>query len=51
MKKYAGLLLMILLPLAAGGQDADHPATALLRMKEAFKRSRIADYPRMLSYG
>ena len=50
MKKYAGLLLMILLPLAAAGQDADHPATALLRMREAFKRSAgIADYPRMLS--
>ncbi|MFA5443685.1 MAG: alpha-2-macroglobulin family protein [Bacteroidales bacterium] len=50
MKKYAGLLIMLLLPLAAGGQDADHPATALVRMHEAFNRSaRIADYPRMLS--
>ena len=50
MKKYAGLLLMILLPLAAAGQDADHPATALLRMREAFKQSAgITDYPRMLS--
>lgn len=50
MKKYAGLLLMILLPLAAGGQDADHPATALVRMREAFNQSaRIPDYPRMLS--
>jgi len=50
MKKYAGLLLMILLPLAAGGQDADHPATALVRMKEVFNQSaRIPDYPRMLS--
>ncbi len=50
MKKYAGLLLMILLPLAAGGQDADHPAAALVRMKEAFNQSaRIPDYPRMLS--
>ena len=50
MKKYAGLLLLILLPLAAGGQDADHPATALVRMREAFNQSaRIPDYPRMLS--
>lgn len=50
MKKYAGLLFLILLSLAAAGQDADHPATALLRMREAFKRSAgIADYPRMLS--
>jgi tetratricopeptide (TPR) repeat protein len=50
MKKYAGLLFLILLSLAAAGQDADHPATALLRMREAFNRSaRIPDYPRMLS--
>ncbi len=50
MKKYAGLLFLLLLPLAAGGQDADHPATALIRMREAFKLSAlIPDYPRMLS--